>query len=139
MTHTNENNPLLAALFDSFEVKRKKRTGTVPPNWILALLCVLDAIAESPNPLTEDEMYTYDYTLIKSRSNAIVRLLEKHGFPTKTGLSGEGVTVRGAPCLRVFRAIKGGAVLAGRPDEEKKALIKEAIELLRSELLLTIG
>ena len=51
----------------------------------------------------------------------------------------EGVTVRGAPGLRMFRAMKGGAVIMDRPKEERQLLIHEAVELVREEIMRVVG
>jgi hypothetical protein len=134
-----DKNPLIPPILHSFTIKRGKKTHAVTRNWILVLLRILDAIAQSDRPLDDDDLYTYDYTLKKSRAKAIPELLWKHGFPIQLGMSAEGVTTRGAPGLRVFRAIGGGAVLQGCSKEERNALISQAIEVLRSELLVTIG
>jgi Domain of unknown function (DUF4928) len=132
-------NPLLAPILHSFDIKRGKKTGAVPRSWLLVLLRIFDQLGDADHALTDDDLYTYDYTLKKSRANAIPELLRKHGFPVQLGMGHEGITTRGAPGLRVFRAIEGGAVLDGRSKEERKALIKEAIEILRLELSHTIG
>jgi hypothetical protein len=105
----------------------------------LVLLRILDEVRDGDRALEEDDLYSYDYTLKRSRATAIPRLLRKHGFPVQLGMGGEGVTTRGAPGLRVFRAIKGGGVLHGRSPEKRIALINEAIEILRLELSRTIG
>jgi len=126
-------NPLLPPILESFEIKRKN--GLVAKNWLLILLRVLDAIRSVPIKLQEDDIYTYDYTLTKSRTGAIRALLKKYGFPPNLGMSDEGVTVRGAPALRIFRYIDGGGVIADRSPEAREALILEAIELVRAEVL----
>jgi hypothetical protein len=54
-------------------------------------------------------------------------------------MSKEGITVRGAPGLRVFRALRGGAVISNYSEERREALILEAVELIRKELLQVVG
>lgn len=131
----SNSNPLLPPIIESFKIKRAIGTGLVSRNWLLIMLRLLDLLHDSEKPLVEDEVYTYDYTLKNSRAAAIPALLSKHGFPTKLGLSREGVTVRGAPGLRVFRAWKGGRVIMDFPVNARRAMVLEAIELVRAEVL----
>jgi hypothetical protein len=105
----------------------------------LIVLCLLDAIGQSDTALKEDDVYTYDYSLKNSRSRAIPALLRKYELPVNLGMSNEGVTVRGAPGLRVFRALQGGGVIMDRSKDEREALILEAIELIRTELMKVVG
>lgn len=133
------DNPLVTAIRRSFEVKRKKSTGIVPRNWLLILLRLLDRIRETDRALQEDEVYTYDYTLKDSRAKAIPTLLQKYGLPTNLGMSKEGVTVRGAPGLRVFRELTGGQVIMHLSPKQREGLVLEAVEILRTELLLTVS
>ncbi len=132
-------NPLLEPIRESFAKKRRKKDGLVPRNWLLIVLCILDMIAESDTGLSEDDVYTYDYTLKKSRAKAIPTVLAKYSLPLNLGMGKEGITVRGAPGLRMFRAMQGGAVIMDRPREERQLLIHEAIELVRVELLRVLG
>src|SRR5689334_5106095 len=92
MADKPDQNPLLGPIRDSFLVKRNKKTGLVPRNWLLVVLCIVDLIAESEAGLEDDAIYTYDYTLKGSRAAAIPKLLGKYGLPINLGMSGEGVT-----------------------------------------------
>lgn len=139
MTTSSDQNPLLAPIRESFSVKRIKKSALVPRNWLLILLKILDELRTRTLPINEDDIYTYDFTLKKSRAAAIPKLLKKYGMPTNLGLSREGVTVRGAPAYRVFRAIRGGGIIAEKPPAERDALILEAIELIRQEILAIVG
>jgi hypothetical protein len=139
MTDSPDKNPLLRPIRDSFQVKRSHRTGLIPRNWLLILLRILDLLRDRAQPLDEDEIYTYDFTLKHSRAAAIPALLGKYGMPIHIGLSKEGVTVRGAPGYRVFRAIGGGTAIMNRKPAEREALILEAVELIREELLKIVG
>ena len=47
---------------ESFVIKRRKKDALIPRNWLLIVLCILDMIAESDASLSEDDVYTYDYT-----------------------------------------------------------------------------
>ncbi|MCI0640792.1 MAG: DUF4928 family protein [Gemmataceae bacterium] len=133
---SKRSNPLLPPILQSFKIKRTKN-GAIPPNWLLIVLKLLDYFRTSEAGLSEDDIYTYDYTLKKSRASAIPKLLEKYGLP-KVRLSSEGVTVRGAPGLRIFRAVNGGAVL-GTDKVRREDLILEAVELIRKEILKGLG
>ena len=133
------DNPLLPPIFFSLTIKRVKKTGLVPRNWLLILLHLLDLILESEGKVEEDDVYSYDFTLKKSRAKAIPKLLRKHGFPTRLGMSHEGITVRGAPGLRIFRAWQGGAIILDRPKSDRDKLIQEAIELVRAEMMRVVG
>ena len=139
MSAPSKNNPLLEPIRESFDEKRGKKNGFIPRSWLLVVLCILDMIADSDGQLSEDDAYTYDYTLKKSRAKAIPKLLAKYSFPLKTGLGPEGITTRGVPGLRLFRAIKGGGVIANRPKAERASLLQEAIELVRVEMLRVVG
>ncbi|MEN6449189.1 MAG: DUF4928 family protein [Thermoguttaceae bacterium] len=96
-------------------------------------------IGEADGAVSEDDAYTYDYTLKGSRASAIPKLLAKYSFPLKIGLGREGITTRGAPGLRLFRAIRGGGVIAHRPKAERALLLNEAVELVRLEMLRVVG
>lgn len=139
MAENPTKNPLLGPIQESFAVKRRKKDGFIPRNWLLIVLCILDMIAESDSILAEDDVYTYDYTLKKSRAKAIPTLLAKYSLPLNLGMGKEGVTVRGAPGLRMFRAMKGGAVIMERPIAERRLLVREAVELVREELMRVLG
>lgn len=134
MTQHHSQNPLLAPLRRSFDVKRSKSTGLVPRNWLLITLRIVDMLRDRDTPIAEDEIYSYDFTLKKSRTESITRLLSKYAFPTNLGLSKEGVTVRGAPGFRMFREIEGGAVLMPFPAAQRDAFILETVECIREEL-----
>lgn len=134
MATPEHNNPLVQPILDTFKVKRAKKTGLVPRNWLLILLKLLDLLHECDEPLNEDDVYTYDYTLKKSRAGAIPELLKKYEMPVELGLSSEGITVRGAPALRFFRAIHGGSVLAEWSATARQQCVLEAIEIIRTEL-----
>ena len=58
---------------ESFVIKRRKKDALIPRNWLLIVLCILDMIAESDASLSEDDVYTYDYTLKKSRAKRFPR------------------------------------------------------------------
>ncbi|MBL8827354.1 MAG: DUF4928 family protein [Planctomycetaceae bacterium] len=133
MTRSPAKNPLLRPILDSFEVKRIKSTGLVPANWLLAVLCILDAIQMADRALEEDDIYTYDYSLKGSRTG-MVKTLEKYGLPVRVGIGKEGVTKRGAPGLRMFRAMNGGKEIMGLPKEQRDRLILEAVDLVRIEI-----
>src|SRR3954453_723514 len=133
---TGTQNPLLEPILVSFDLKRK-RDGTIPSNWLLIVLKLLDIFRTNGVVITEDDVYTYDYTLKNSRGDAIAKLLEKYGFP-KLPLSREGITTRGASGLRVFRALEGGAVM-GSDLARRDLLILEAVELVRNEVLKSLG
>ncbi|MBN1911439.1 MAG: DUF4928 family protein [Pirellulales bacterium] len=132
-------NPLIEAIQKSFVVKRRKKDDTIPRSWLLVVLCLLDMIGDSDHVLSEDEVYTYDYTLKRSRAAAIPKLLEKHSFPLKLGMGAEGITTRGAPGLRLFREIEGGGVIAGHAKDERLSLVSQAIGFVRDEMLKTVG
>ena len=139
MSVTSKSNPLIEAIQNTFKEKRGKKNGLIPRSWLLVVLCILDMIGDSDDPLSEDDAYTYDYTLKKSRAKAIPRLLAKYSFPLELGMGTEGITTRGAPGLRLFRAIGGGSVIANRPKKERVSLLHEAIELVRTEMLRVVG
>jgi hypothetical protein len=138
MSSSSENNSLLEPIRIAFEEKRNK-SGFIPRTWLLVILCILDMIGDSDGPLSEDDAYTYDYTLKNSRAKAIPKLLEKYSFPLHLGMSAEGITTRGAPGLRLFRAIDGGGIIANLPREKRALFLGEAIELVRGEMLKVIG
>jgi hypothetical protein len=135
---SKSTNPLLPALMVWLDYKRAKN-GLVPKNRLLIALRLLDAIYDCPSALHEDDLYTYDFTLKESRQNAIIRVKEKYGFPQDWKMSDEGVTVRGAPGLRMFRAWQGGGVLAELSTEKRRAALDQAIELVREEVLKVLG
>jgi hypothetical protein len=139
MSAPSKNNPLIQPIRDSFDVKRGKKDGLIPRSWLLVILCILDMIADRDGPISEDDAYTYDYTLKNSRAGAIPKLLAKYSFPLKLGMGTEGITTRGAPGLRLFRAIEGGGVIANRPMAKRKLLLGEAIDLVRVEMLRVVG
>jgi hypothetical protein len=126
-------------LRQSFDKKRRKTTGLVPPNWLLITLRIVDMLRDRDTPIDEDEIYSYDFTLKKSRAASIPRLLTKYALPTDLGLSKEGVTVRGAPGYRMFRAIQGGAVLLSYPATQREIWILEAVECIREEIMSLVG
>jgi len=134
-----DNNPLIGPVQELFDMNRGKRDGLVSRNRLLIVLCILDRIGESHTALSEDDIYTYNYTLKGSRAKAIPALLAKYSLPVNLGMSSEGVTVRGAPGLRMFRAIQGGAVIMDRPKPQREALVHEAIELVRAELMKVVA
>jgi hypothetical protein len=139
MPATFGKNPLIEAIQNSFEVKRGKKDGLVPRSWLLVVLCILDRIRESDGPLSEDDAYTYDCTLKRSRAKAIPKLLGKYSFPLELGMGRAGITTRGAPGLRLFRAIKGGAVIADRPKAKQALFLREAVDLVWEEMLSVVG
>ncbi len=132
-----DRNPLIGPVQELFDANRKN--GLVSRNQLLIVLCILDRIGESQAELSEDDIYTYNYALKGSRAKAIPTLLAKYSLPINLGMSSEGVTVRGAPGLRMFRAIQGGAVIMDRPKPQQETLVREAIELVRAELLKVVG
>jgi len=139
MSEKSKENPLLTALRQSFDKKRKKSTGLVPPNWLLITLRIIDMLRDRNTAIGEDEIYSYDYTLKKSRAASIPKLLTKYGLPTNLGLSKEGVTVRGAPGLRMFRDIQGGEVLRECTSQQRESWILEAVQEIRLEIMKLVG
>lgn len=132
-------NPLLKPIRDSFLHKRSQKTGLVSPNWLLAVLVVLDFLRQTNLPVPEDDIYTYDFSLKKSRGKAIVSLLEKYGFPPNPGISREGVTTRGAPGFRILRDVGFGLAIAGVDQDSRNLLLDAAVELVRTEMIRFLG
>jgi hypothetical protein len=139
MAELFNENPLLAPLRKSFDIKRDAQTGLVPRNWLLITLKIIDLLRDRDRAIQEDEIYSYDFTLKNSRAASIPKLLLKYGLPTNLGLSKEGVTVRGAPGYRMFREIEGGAVLLNHPVAKREAWILEAVEAIREEIMKVVG
>jgi hypothetical protein len=125
------SNPLLPPLQEALDKKRHRGTGLVHRSWLLVLLTILDHVQKAGAELSEDDIYTYDYTLQGSRG-ATARLVAKHSFPD-LGMKKEGVTTRGAPGLRFFKAVQGGAILKELDNGLQERFLKEAIDLLRTE------